>query len=137
MTNPDPRQVPWVDPDPSKVTRREALSGSLKAGTSPEDPRTYSTLVRRSESSPAPLDDCAYCDALLRAAESHLTGHRALNDYPRSYEALLAAVLDFSSRSATAGGTHGSGDEVQNEGSPDPHAAADGEQDQGHGDEQD
>jgi hypothetical protein len=137
MTNPDPRKVPWVDLDPSKVTRREALSGSLKAGTSPEVPRTYSTLVRRSESLSAPLDDCAYCDALLRAAESHLTGHKALNDYPRSYEALIAAVLAFSSRSATAGGTDSSGDKVQNERRPDPHAAANGEEDQGDGDQED
>lgn len=124
MTREDAPKVPALDLDPSTATRREALSASLKARRTPVPPRAYSTLVQRPEGDQDGQLVCAYCDSLKRAAESHLLAHQHMRDFPRSYDELLATVLDFPSRAVRAGGTESSGDDVEDQGDGDPRAAA-------------
>jgi hypothetical protein len=124
MPERDPRKAPYVDPDPSKVSRREALSDSLRPGRHLDQERAFSTLVRRSEGDSDPLE-CDYCAHLIRAAVNHLTGHVVIDDYPAGYEALRRAVMAFpSSLSASAGGADGSGDVVDDQGEGQPATAA-------------
>lgn len=86
---------PAVDPDPVMTTRREALSEALRSGGHQDPPRSYSTLAERSDGEPDGLDECAYCESLIRSIVSHLTGHVVIERYPHGYHALLAAVDRF------------------------------------------
>jgi hypothetical protein len=119
----DPRQAPYVDLDPSKTTRREALSEALRPGRHLDQPRAYSTLVQRLTGELTGEDDCAYCGALIRACVSHLAGHVALEDFPSGYEALLAAIEAFPSHRASAGGTDSDDEKVEQAGGADPESA--------------
>jgi hypothetical protein len=76
------------------MSRREALSESLRPGRHPDPPRSHSTLFERPEAALGG-SECVYCDALIRSVVTHLTGHVVLEDYPSGYEALLEAVQSF------------------------------------------
>lgn len=124
------RQPPWIDPDPSKTTRREALSEALSRRDHLDVARAYSTLVERLEGDLSGPSDCAYCGTLIQACVRHLSGHVALEDFPAGYEALLSAINAFPSHRDTAGGAHGNHDEVEDERGAVPDPAASGEHDQ-------
>jgi hypothetical protein len=104
---------PATELDPRTRTRQEALTEALKAGTTPQPPREFSTLVERSESA-AEASECADRRNCLTHGDEWGHGQLELAEDP-GLNRVLDAINELAgpSPSATAGGAHRNRDEVQ------------------------
>jgi hypothetical protein len=120
-------QIPAVNADHITTTRSEALREALKAGTTPQPPREFSTLVERPEAA-EPASGCADERSCLVHGGGLQRGDFVWPE--RTALAIAQALTGYavgSSRSVRAGGTDGSGDVVDDEREREPRAAASGE----------